>query len=272
MPELPEVVVTLQGVLPHILGKKISHITIRNPNLRWPVPRDLSKKLSGRKLESARQRSKYMLFKFSHGHMMIHLGMSGNLKVLPNGASPEKHDHVDIYFDGKIILRFSDPRRFGSILWVDGIPERHKLLKNLGPEPFSPEFSAAHLYSLSRGRTVTIKQFLMDNKNLLGVGNIYANEVLFLSGINPKRAAGRISLSSYDNLASNVINVLTKAIKQGGTTLQDFSGNEGKSGYFRQELYVYGRGGKPCLKCKKPLKEIKLGQRSSVYCSACQKY
>jgi len=271
MPELPEVVVTLQGVLPYILGKKISHVTIRNGNLRWPVPKDLSVILNNRKLESGRQRSKYMLFRFPHGHMMIHLGMSGNLRVLPDDSLPEKHDHVDIFFDNKVLLRYSDPRRFGSILWVEGNPEEHKLLRNLGPEPFSAEFDASRLYSLSRGKVISVKQFLMDNKNVVGVGNIYANEALFLGGINPKKAAGRISFPAYGALVFNIIEVLSSAIEQGGTTLQDFSGNDGKSGYFKQELYVYGRGGKPCLKCTSLLREIRLGQRSSVYCSTCQK-
>lgn len=187
MPELPEVVVTLRGVLPHILGKKISHVTIRNGNLRWPIPKDLPAILNDRKLESGRQRSKYMLFRFPHGHLMVHLGMSGNLKVLPDSTLPEKHDHVDIFFDNGVLLRYSDPRRFGSILWVEGNPEEHKLLSNLGPEPFSAEFDASRLHFLSRGRVISIKQFLMDNKNVVGVGNIYANESLFLSGINPKR-------------------------------------------------------------------------------------
>ena len=271
MPELPEVVVTLRGILPYILGKKISRVTVRNGNLRWPVPKDLSVILNNRKLESGRQRAKYMLFRFPHGHMMIHLGMSGNLKVLPDDSLPEKHDHVDIFFDNRVLLRYSDPRRFGSILWVEGNPEEHKLLRNLGPEPFSAEFDASRLHLLSRGRAISVKQFLMDNKNVVGVGNIYANEALFLSGINPKKAAGRISFPAYKTLAFNIIGVLSSAIKQGGTTLQDFSGNDGKPGYFKQELYVYGRGGKPCLKCKSLLKEIKLGQRSSVYCPICQK-
>ena len=271
MPELQEVVVTLRGIIPYIIGKKISRVTVRNGNLRWPVPKDLSVILNNRKLESGRQRAKYMLFRFPHGHMMIHLGMSGNLRVLPYDSLPEKHDHVDIFFDNKVLLRYSDPRRFGSILWVEGNPEEHKLLSNLGPEPFSAEFDASRLHLLSRGKVISVKQFLMDNKNVVGVGNIYANEALFLSGINPKKAAGRISFPAYETLASNIIKVLSSAIKQGGTTLQDFSGNDGKSGYFKQELYVYGRGGKPCLKCTSLLKEIRLGQRSSVYCSTCQK-
>ena len=271
MPELPEVVVTLQGVLPYILGKKVSRVIVRNPDLRWPVPKNLSILLCDNLLQSARQRAKYMLFKFTNGHMMIHLGMSGNLKILQKHAPPEKHDHVDIIFSDEVILRYSDPRRFGSILWINGDPSAHKLLVHLGPEPFSPAFDGNYLYSSSRGKTTTVKQFLMDNKIVVGVGNIYANESLFLSGIRPKKSIGRIPLRVYKILVANVVEVLSKAIKQGGTTLQDFAGNEGKKGYFKQELFVYGRGGEPCLKCKKPLKEIRLGQRSSVYCSSCQK-
>ena len=271
MPELPEVVVTLKGVLPHIEGKQVAGIIIRNPNLRWPVPGNLFELLNGQLLKSARQRAKYMLFEFLNGHLMVHLGMSGNLKVLLKKSPPERHDHVDIVFNDGTILRYTDPRRFGSILWIEGDPEQHRLLKHLGPEPFEPKFDAERLYCLSRGKTTSIKQFLMDNKIVVGVGNIYANETLFLSGIRPKKPAGRITLDRYKILVENVREVLLKAIDQGGTTLKDFSGNEGKSGYFKQELFVYGRGGKACVLCKSILQEIRLGQRSSVYCSCCQK-
>ena len=246
MPELPEVVVTLRGVLPHIEGKRVADVVVRNSRLRWPVPETLSELLVGKVLVDGRQRAKYMLFRFDHGHLMIHLGMSGNLRVVQAGAAPGKHDHVDIVFDGGVVLRFTDPRRFGSVLWLDGEPEQHRLLQHLGPEP-------------------------LDNQVVVGVGNIYANESLFLSGIRPKKAAGRVSRKSYELLAGNVKTVLGRAIEQGGTTLKDFVGNEGKPGYFKQQLYVYGRGGEACLNCQSLLKEIRLGQRSTVYCPSCQK-
>lgn len=271
MPELPEVVVTLRGVLPHIEGKRVADVVVRNSRLRWPVPDGLSELLAGKVLADGRQRAKYMLFRFDHGHLMIHLGMSGNLRIVQTGVAPAKHDHVDIVFDGGVVLRFTDPRRFGSVLWLEGEPEQHRLLQHLGPEPFEDIISGDYLYGLSRGKTTSIKQFLMDNQVVVGVGNIYANESLFLSGIRPKKAAGRVSRKSYKLLAGNVKTVLGRAIEQGGTTLKDFVGNEGKPGYFKQQLYVYGRGGEACLNCQSLLKEIRLGQRSTVYCPSCQK-
>lgn len=271
MPELPEVVVTLRGVLPHIEGKRVTDVVVRDNRLRWPVPDGLPAQLRDKRLLSGRQRAKYMLFQFDHGHLMIHLGMSGNLRVVDTSVSPAKHDHVDVVFDDKIVLRFTDPRRFGSVLWLDVEPEEHRLLQHLGPEPFEDCINGRYLYDLSRGKTTSVKQFLMDNQIVVGVGNIYANESLFLSGIRPKKAAGRVSKKSYDLLADNIKAVLGRAIEQGGTTLKDFAGNDGKPGYFKQELYVYGRGGQPCLNCQDILKEIRLGQRSTVYCPACQK-
>lgn len=271
MPELPEVVVTLRGVLPHIKGKRVAEVIVRNSRLRWPVPEGLPGLLTGKVLVDGRQRAKYMLFQFDHGHLMIHLGMSGNLRIVPAGIAPAKHDHVDIVFEGDVVLRFTDPRRFGSVLWLEGEPEQHRLLQHLGPEPFEDSINGVYLYELSRGKTTSIKQFLMDNQVVVGVGNIYANESLFLSGIRPKKAAGRVSRKSYHLLTANVKAVLGRAIEQGGTTLKDFVGNEGKPGYFKQKLYVYGRGGEPCLNCQSLLKQIRLGQRSTVYCPSCQK-
>ncbi|MBL4567653.1 MAG: bifunctional DNA-formamidopyrimidine glycosylase/DNA-(apurinic or apyrimidinic site) lyase [Porticoccus sp.] len=271
MPELPEVVVTLRGVLPHIKGKQVDGVVVRDARLRWPVPDNLSELLCGQVLMTGHQRAKYMLFQFHHGHLMIHLGMSGNLRVVQEGTPPAKHDHVDIKFSGGIVLRFTDPRRFGSVLWLEGEPEQHRLLQHLGPEPFDSAFDGERLYRLSRGKTASVKQFLMDNKTVVGVGNIYANESLFLSGIRPKKAAGKISLKRYKVLSNNAKRVLKRAIEQGGTTLKDFVGNEGKPGYFKQQLFVYGRGGEPCLQCETQLKEIRLGQRSTVYCPVCQK-
>ena len=222
MPELPEVVVTLRGVLPHIEGKRVVDVIVRNSNLRWPVPNNLFELLNGQLLKSARQRGKYMLFEFLNGHLMVHLGMSGNLKILLKKSPPERHDHVDIVFNDGTILRYTDPRRFGSILWVEGDPEQHRLLKHLGPEPLKPKFDAERLHCLSRGKTTSIKQFLMDNKTVVGVGNIYANETLFLSGIRPKKSAGRITLHRYKILVENVREVLSKAIDQGRNNLKRF--------------------------------------------------
>lgn len=271
MPELPEVVVTLKGVLPHIQEKCISDVTVRDGRLRWPVPENLPELLAQQRLLGGRQRAKYLLFQFERGYLMVHLGMSGNLRVVPFGTPAGKHDHVDIQFGHDVVLRFTDPRRFGSVLWVEGAPEEHQLLRHLGPEPFEPSFDGERLYKMSRGKTTSVKQFVMDNKVVVGVGNIYANESLFLSGIRPKKAAGRISRKQFDGLAENIKAVLGRAIEQGGTTLKDFVGNDGKPGYFKQQLYVYGRGGEACLRCETSLKEIRLGQRSTVYCPSCQK-
>lgn len=271
MPELPEVVVTLKGLAPHITGKTVSNVVVRDSRLRWPIPQDLPETLAGNQLIDGRQRAKYLLFRFEHGHLMIHLGMSGNLRIVQAGTPAAKHDHVDIGFSDGTVMRFTDPRRFGSMLWLTGEPEQHRLLSHLGPEPFAEQFDGGYLYGLSRGKTASVKQFLMDNQVVVGVGNIYANESLFLSGIRPRKAAGRVSRKAYDQLADNVKTVLRRAIEQGGTTLKDFVGNEGKPGYFKQQLYVYGRGGAACLNCETPLKEIRLGQRSTVYCPTCQK-
>lgn len=270
MPELPEVVVTLRGVLPHVLGKKVQAVMVRESRLRWPIPADLPEKLCGMVLLEGRQRGKYLLFRFPQGHLMIHLGMSGNLRIVTADTPAAKHDHVDICFTDHRVLRYSDPRRFGSILWVEGPPERHARLCQLGPEPFSPDFNGDYLYRVSRGKKVAIKPFLMDNRVVVGAGNIYANESLFLSGIKPTLAAGKLSRRRLECLAEQVREVLEKAIVQGGTTLRDFVGGDGKPGYFKQQLLVYGRGGMPCLRCQTVLREIRLGQRSTVYCPSCQ--
>lgn len=275
MPELPEVVVTLRGVSPHVVGKTVSAVTVREPRLRWPVPADLPQQLAGKPLIASQQRAKYMLFEFAHGHLMIHLGMSGNLRVHGINNSPvtppEKHDHVDLAFTDGTVLRFTDPRRFGSILWLEGDPMDHPLLSHLGPEPFEAECDGDYFFQLSRQKKVAIKQFIMNNHVVVGVGNIYANEALFLAGIRPTVAAGKVSKQRYRQLAEHIKTVLSRAIEQGGTTLKDFVGNDGKPGYFKQQLYVYGRKGEPCLQCDTVLKEIRLGQRSTVYCPRCQK-
>lgn len=270
MPELPEVVVTLRGVSPHILGKEVDSVSVREPRLRWPVTQGLPAILAGQVLLESRQRGKYMLFRFARGHLMVHLGMSGNLRIVTTGTPVGKHDHVDITFVDGTVLRYSDPRRFGTIQWLTAPPETHALLSHLGPEPFEEAFSGDYLYLLSRSRKVPVKQFLMDSKVVVGVGNIYANESLFHAGIRPTLSAGRISRLRYVALVEQVKQVLSSAIEQGGTTLRDFVGGDGKPGYFKQQLYVYGRAGEPCLKCQATLKEIRQGQRSTVYCPDCQ--
>ncbi|TNE79086.1 MAG: bifunctional DNA-formamidopyrimidine glycosylase/DNA-(apurinic or apyrimidinic site) lyase [Gammaproteobacteria bacterium] len=271
MPELPEVIVTLQGVSPHILGKKVVSVAVREPRLRWPVPDTLQISLCGLQLLECVQRGKYMLFRFATGHLMIHLGMSGNLRIVNDATSVGKHDHVDITFADGTVLRYTDPRRFGTIQWLDIPPQQHPLLSQLGPEPFGEDFSGDYLYQRSRGRKVPVKQFLMDSKVVVGVGNIYANESLFHSGLRPTVAAGKISRVRYVTLAEQVREVLSRAIAQGGTTLRDFVGGDGKPGYFKQQLYVYGRGGEPCVHCGTVLKEIRQGQRTTVYCPSCQR-
>ena len=276
MPELPEVETTRCGIAPHIVGKRLTQVIVRQPSLRWPIPSDLSSKIQGAKLVQLERRGKYLLFFFSKnsqsdgGVMLIHLGMSGNLQIMDKGALVKKHDHVDFHFAGGKLLRYTDPRRFGCVLWAGEDPYAHALLSNLGPEPLLEAFTGEYLYERSRKRKVPIKTFIMDSKIVVGVGNIYANEALFLTGIRPTTSAGKVSKQKFILLANNIVQVLSLAIKQGGTTLKDFVGGDGKPGYFKQELKVYGRGGEACVFCNKKLKEIRLGQRSTVYCTQCQ--
>ncbi|WP_339616610.1 bifunctional DNA-formamidopyrimidine glycosylase/DNA-(apurinic or apyrimidinic site) lyase [uncultured Gilvimarinus sp.] len=269
MPELPEVETTLRGVSPHIMGRAVAGVVVREPRLRWPVPPELHGLLVGQSLVSASRRGKYLLLAFANGTLMIHLGMSGSLRIVPVGTPAALHDHVDIIF-GRNLLRYHDPRRFGSILWQPGDVTEHALLAHLGPEPLSDEFTGEYLFQRSRKRTQNIKQFLMDSKVVVGVGNIYANEALFMAGIKPIRKAGTITRHQYQALVERVKFVLARSIEQGGTTLRDFVGGDGKPGYFKQQLLAYGRGGEPCVQCQKPLKEVRLGQRTTVYCTVCQ--
>jgi len=271
MPELPEVETTRLGIAPHILGQVIEDVIVRNKNLRWPITATLKKDLLNNKFQRIDRRGKYLLCYTDHGCMITHLGMSGSLRIVDKKIKPEKHDHLDILFATGNILRFHDPRRFGSILWTRKDPLQHKLIKDLGPEPLSDDFNGQWLYRRSRKRTQAIKNFIMDSHNVVGVGNIYASESLFLAGINPKRKAGNISLERYERLTKAIKKILKQAIKQGGTTLRDFVNGEGKPGYFQQQLNVYGRKGEPCKQCKSTIKEIKLGQRSSFYCPVCQR-
>jgi len=271
MPELPEVETTRRGIEPHIKGKEVTDVIVRHHQLRWPVPRGLKAKLAGHKVNSVSRRAKYLLIELDHGTLILHLGMSGSLRIIDGALPADKHDHVDIVFEHGQALRLTDPRRFGCVLWTKDDPQQHELIAHLGPEPLSDTFSGDYLFQRSRGRKSTIKQFIMDGKVVVGVGNIYASESLFLAGINPKRIAGKVSHERYEQLADAIKQVLTAAIKQGGTTLRDFVGGDGKPGYFAQQLNVYGRGGEPCRICSTPIKQFLQGQRSTYYCQKCQR-
>ncbi|MCX4027282.1 bifunctional DNA-formamidopyrimidine glycosylase/DNA-(apurinic or apyrimidinic site) lyase [Endozoicomonas sp. SM1973] len=272
MPELPEVETTRRGVSPHVEGSSIEQVIIREHRLRWPVPDTLPELLTGSQLINIERRAKYLLFSFPQGTLIIHLGMSGSLRIVTPSQTIAKHDHADFVFSNGQILRFTDPRKFGAILWADNsIPiQEHQLLSHLGPEPLTDQFDGNLLFERSKKRSVAVKQFIMDNQVVVGVGNIYANEALFKAGIRPDRQAGSISRQRYIRLGAEIKTVLTAAIEQGGTTLKDFVGGDGKPGYFKQELSVYGRGGEACLICGKTLVEVKLGQRATVYCQRCQ--
>lgn len=269
MPELPEVETTLRGISPHIVGKQVSKVIIRQHQLRWRIPENLPQLLQRKKLLGITRRGKYLLLAFKQGTAIFHLGMSGTLCIVSTKTSPTRHDHVDMCF-GSQTLRFNDPRRFGCLLWHEGEINTHKLLANLGPEPLTNNFTAEYLFKRSRKRNQAVKQFIMDSKIVVGVGNIYANESLFMAGIKPIRKAGKLSLKNCEDLVGHIKKILVHSIKQGGTTLKDFVGGDGKPGYFKQQLLVYGRGGEACVNCNKPLKEIRLGQRSTVYCTRCQ--
>jgi formamidopyrimidine-DNA glycosylase len=271
MPELPEVETTLRGILPFVLKQQITAVTIRHYGLRWPIQPDLASLLTGLTVETVSRRGKYILMATAKGTLLLHLGMSGSVRILNKPMPPRKHDHVDITFANGACLRFTDPRRFGALIWTTGAPEDHPLLSHLGPEPLAADFSGEYLWQRARDRKVPIKSFIMDSKIVVGVGNIYANEALFTAGIRPKKAAGKISLAQYTLLATAIQKILRAAIKQGGTTLKDFVNSSGDKGYFKVHLQVYGRGNSPCVICKTTLKEIRLGQRSTVYCPRCQR-
>ena len=270
MPELPEVETTVRGVRPVVVGRQIHRVVVRERRLRWPVSRGLNRTLSGQHVASVSRRAKYILLNFSHGTLMIHLGMSGRLRVFPADTPYVKHDHVDFMLDSGKVLRFHDPRRFGSILWVAGGAAHSRLLKNLGPEPFDKALTGRALHRLSRGRKISIKQFIMDGRVIVGVGNIYASEALYRSGIRPGRAAGRVTLYRFDQLLDAIKQVLSEAIKAGGTTLRDYSRVTGEPGYFERSLDVYERAGCPCVICATSIRRKVIGQRASYYCPRCQ--
>lgn len=269
MPELPEVETTRRGIEPHLQGRTVTAVTIRQPKLRWPIPEQLPEWIIDCRISGVARRGKYLLIYLPSGAVMIHLGMSGSLYMVNADQPAAFHDHVDLVLDSGMALRLTDPRRFGSVLWQPQ-GETHALLAKLGPEPLSSDFSAAYLQQCCAGRKQAIKQLIMNSQVVVGVGNIYANEALFSAGIRPKRAAGNISAARLSRLVDEIKSVLARAIEQGGTTLKDFVGGDGKPGYFKQQLNVYGRGGESCYHCKSTLKEIRLGQRSTVYCSECQ--
>ena len=271
MPELPEVETTRRGIQPHIENTIISKVVVRNASLRWPIPSGLNAKLKNKKILSVTRRAKYLLLETEVGTLIIHLGMSGSLRILDTNMRAEKHDHFEIQFNNGHCLRLRDPRRFGAVLWTKDDPLQHKLLIHLGPEPLEKSFTAELLFAKSRKRKTSIKQFIMDAKIVVGVGNIYASESLFLAGVHPKRLAGNITKQQTKDLAAAIKTILKAAIKQGGTTLKDFSSSDGKPGYFQQKLNVYDRKNEPCKKCTKPIKQITLGQRSTFYCTQCQK-
>lgn len=271
MPELPEVETTRRGIEPYLSGKCLVEFKVRQPRLRWPIEADIAQRIEGQRVEGVGRRGKYLLVKFSEGALLIHLGMSGSMRVLPAMQDPGKHDHVDLLMEDGTLLRYSDPRRFGSMLWSDYPLEKHKLLASLGPEPLDEHFDVEYLYQRTRQRQVPIKTLIMDSHVVVGVGNIYANESLFMSGIDPRRKSGRISKKRIGRLVENIKQVLDEAIKQGGTTLKDFVGGDGRPGYFKQQLQVYGRGGEPCTECHSSLHEIKIAQRSTVFCPRCQR-
>jgi formamidopyrimidine-DNA glycosylase len=271
MPELPEVETTRLGILPHIEGQEIVNCQLLQRQLRWPVTPDLTAKIYRQPLISVDRRGKYLIFRFAHGSMITHLGMSGKWYLAKPTTPIEKHTHFIAELASGQQLRFVDPRRFGALLWSDQPAESHPLLSRLGPEPLTDAFDGQYLYDRSRNRTKSIKTFIMDSNIVVGVGNIYANEALFQAGIRPNLAAGRIKLDRYQRLVDAIKTILQAAIDQGGTTLKDFYNGANQPGYFKQSLAVYGRGGMPCLECGSELKEVKLGQRQTIFCGNCQR-
>jgi len=251
-------------------GQTVVEVRVRNPALRWPVP-DEVQQACGRKVTGLRRRAKYLLIEMGSGGLLMHLGMSGSLRICEEDDAPRKHDHFDIVLQSGACIRFSDPRRFGAFLWWESPAENHPLLRDLGPEPLLTDFSGDHLWRKSRGRRGAVKNFIMDGKIVVGVGNIYASEALFMCGIHPSRAAGRVSRVRYQALAAAIVDVLERAIRQGGTTLRDFSSTDGNPGYFAQDLLVYDRESLPCFRCETPISRKVIGQRSSYYCPSCQR-
>ncbi len=286
MPELPEVETTLRGIQPFVDGAVLSKVEVRNASLRWPVPVKQLQTLTGQLVNRSYRRAKYILLETPKGSLMLHLGMSGSVRLVDAAVqeAPAKHDHIDLHFQQKPegqdnykewIVRYHDPRRFGSLLFIDAKDhskiDAHPLLGKLGPEPLSDAFDAEHLFKHSRKRSVAVKNFIMNGHVVVGVGNIYASECLFLAKVRPTRPAGKVTKAEYVKITEAIKQVLDRAIKVGGTTLRDFTGSDGKAGYFSQKLNVYDRAEKSCKECGFEIKRIIIGQRSSFYCSQCQK-
>lgn len=270
MPELPEVEVTRRGIEPHLAGRVITGATVRNPGMRWPVPRGLAKTLTGLKVRAVKRRAKYLLLDCGDGHLILHLGMSGSLRITDHREPAAYHDHFDLEL-GPTVLRLTDPRRFGAVLWKRGAVLEHKLLRDLGPEPLESDFSGAALFAATRARDAAIKNVIMDSHVVVGVGNIYASESLFLAGLNPKTAARRLSRERCEQLVAAVRKVLTQAIRAGGSSLRNYVQSDGSFGCFQIACAVYDRAGQPCRVCKTPIKRILQGQRSTFYCGVCQR-
>ncbi len=281
MPELPEVETTRQGLLPHMLGKKITRVVVRDYRLRWPIPGDFAASLTGLTVMAITRRGKYLLWNCrdpktaAGGFVLSHLGMSGTLRVMlaheAAAVAAAKHDHVDVNLDSGATIRFNDPRRFGAMLWIAGDSPVHQLLDGLGPEPLSDQFNAQHLFDRSRHRSVSVKEFIMNGHIVVGVGNIYASESLFRAGIHPARSAGKVSLKRYELLVAAIRETLMKAIAAGGSTLKDYVQTNGEVGYFQIDAFVYGRAGEACRGCSEPIKQIVQGARSTYYCGRCQR-
>lgn len=270
MPELPEVEVTRRGIAPDLEGRRVGKVILRAPALRYPLPGDLDARLRGRTLRAVTRRGKYLLFRFAHGHLLLHLGMSGSLRLVPADQPAEKHDHVDLVF-GATALRLRDPRRFGALLWIDGDPLRHPLLAVLGIEPLDDRFDAAWLKAEIAGLKAAIKPTLMDSHRVVGIGNIYASESLFRAGIDPRTPAGKVSAARLSRLVPAIKATLSAAIDAGGSSLRDFIHSDGSAGYFQQQYFVYGRTGEPCRVCGSFIRELRQAQRASFHCPRCQR-
>jgi formamidopyrimidine-DNA glycosylase len=271
MPELPEVETTRRGLLPHVVGRRIRDVVVRNANLRWPVPRDLRRHLRGERVDAIRRRGKYLLFDLPKGHLLVHLGMSGKLSLVSEDTPARTHDHIDLQLEDHRSLRLTDPRRFGAMLWLGEDAESHALLSGLGLEPLDEGFTGASMRALAKGRRVAIKQFLMNGRMVTGVGNIYASEALWEARIHPMRSAGSLSLERWNRLVGAVRATLERALEAGGSTLRDFAGVGGDPGHFQHHFKVYGREGKPCPRCRTKIRAIRQGQRSTFYCPRCQR-
>jgi formamidopyrimidine-DNA glycosylase len=270
VPELPEVEVTRRSLEPSLVGLTVAGVVVRHARLRWPIPENLPKLLRGKTIRALKRRGKYLLVGFEHGTLILHLGMSGSLRLLPEGTPPEKHDHFDLALGNGMLVRLRDPRRFGAVLWHGGEVYTHPLLTTLGPEPLEGDFDARYLHQATRGRNIAVKQLIMDSRVVVGVGNIYASEALFRAGIRPQLAAGKLSLPRCARLVGAIRDTLNEAIRYGGSSLRNFVDAAGQPGYFQQHYWVYGRCGEPCRKCGTLIKQVRQGQRSSFYCGICQ--